>query len=255
MQLSFGAGDFYGVPLFDANGNAITNPTPIKIGAMQSMSLDFSGDLKQLFGQNQFALAIARGKVNISGKMTGAQIHGALLNNLFFGQTLTAGTLAAVNTDVTGALIPATPFTLTVTPPSAGTFVADLGVLNANQVPMTAVASAPATGQYSVSGIGVYTFAAADTGLKVFINYSYTSTLASAKKLSLANLPMGAAPSFMAYMHTNYQGKRAMVKLYSCIANKLMLFGTKLDDFNIPELDFTAVADASNNVADIYLSE
>ncbi len=39
MQLTFGAGDFFAVPLSDAQGNAITNPTPIQIGAMQEMSL------------------------------------------------------------------------------------------------------------------------------------------------------------------------------------------------------------------------
>jgi hypothetical protein len=255
MQLVFGAGDMYGVPLFDASGNAITNPTPIKIGAMQEMSLDFSGDLKELYGQNQFALASARGKVKISGKVKGAQIHAAALNNLFFGQTVTAGTLAAVNSDVTGALIPATPFQITVIPPSTGVFAADLGVLDANQVPMTAVASAPTTGQYSVSALGVYLFAAADTGKKVFVNYSYTATISGAKKITVANMAMGAAPSFKAYMQAQYQGKRALVVLYSAIASKLNLFSTKLDDFSIPELDFSATADAANNVADIYLSE
>jgi hypothetical protein len=255
MQLVFGAGNMYGVPLFDASGNAITNPTPIKIGAMQEMSVDFSGDLKELYGQNQFALASARGKVKISGKIKGAQIHGAMLNNLFFGQTLATGTLSVANTDVAGAPIPATPYQITVVPPGSGTYVSDLGVLDANQVPMTAVASAPATGQYSVSGAGVYTFAAADTGLKVFINYNYTQASAKAKHLSIANMAMGAAPSFKAYMQTQYQGKAALVVLYSAIASKLNMFQTKLDDFSVPELDFTATADAANNVADIYLSE
>lgn len=255
MQLVFGAGDMYGVPLFDANGNAITNPTPIKIGAMQDMSLDFSGDLKELYGQNQFALASARGKVKISGKIKGAQIHAAMLNSLFFGQTVTAGTMVSANSDLVGALIPATPFQITVVPPNTGTFVADLGVLDANQVPMTAVASAPAVGQYTVSGAGVYLFNTADTGKKVFINYSYTATISGSKKITVANMAMGAAPTFKAYMQTQYQGKRALVVLYAAIASKLNLLSTKLDDFSIPELDFTATADAANNVADIYLSE
>jgi hypothetical protein len=251
----FGAGDVYGVPLFDASGNAITNPTPIKIGAMQDMSLDFTGDLKELYGQNQFALASARGKVKVTGKMKGAQIHGAMLNNLFFGQTMTTGTTTSVNSDITGTLIPATPFTITVTPPGAGTFVNDLGVLDANQIPMTAVASAPAVGQYTVSGAGVYLFNTGDTGKRVYINYSYSATLTGGKKIAVANMQMGAAPSFKCYMQTTYNGKRALVVLYACVANKLNLFQTKLDDFNIPELDFIANADAANNVCDIFLSE
>ena len=54
----FGAGDFYAIPLFDGNGNAILTPTPVKIAAVQEIGLDFSGDLKELYGQNQFALAL-----------------------------------------------------------------------------------------------------------------------------------------------------------------------------------------------------
>lgn len=255
MQLVFGAGNMYGVPLYDASGNAISNPTPIKIGAMQDMALDFSGDLKELYGQNQFALAIARGKVKVTGKIKGAQIHGAMLNSLFFGQTLASGTTNAINNDLTGQLIPATPFQITVVPPSSGTFVNDLGVLDSNQVPMTAVASAPAVGQYSVTGAGVYLFNTGDVGKKVFINYSYSATVTGAKKLSVQNMAMGAAPSFKAYMETVYQGKRTLVVMYACVANKLNLFSTKLDDFNIPELDFTGQSDAANNVCDIYTSE
>lgn len=255
MQLVFGAGDFYGVPILDASGNAVTNPTPIKIGAMQEMSLEFSGDLKELYGQNQFALAVGRGKVKCTGKVKGAQIHGAALNSLFFGNGMTAGTMMAVNTDTVGAVIPATPFQITPTPPASGTFVEDLGVLDTNAVPMTRVASAPATGQYSVSA-GVYLFATADTGKTVYINYRYSYTLASAKRISLTNLPMGYAPTFKAQMQTTFQGKRALVVLSSVVSTKLGLFATKQDDFSVPEIDFSAQADSSGTtLGDIYVQE
>ena len=120
--LIFGAGEFYGVPLLDASGSAIVNPTPVKILTMQEMSLDFSGDQKELYGQNQFAVAVARGKVKVTGKVKGAAVSGAALNSLFFGQTMTDGSLTAVYTDLAGAAIPSTPFTLTVTPlvPASG---------------------------------------------------------------------------------------------------------------------------------------
>lgn len=250
----FGAGDFYGVPLLDANGNAISNATPVKIGGVQEIGLDFSGDLKELYGQNQFALAIARGKVKVTGKVKGAQINGAALNSLFFGQSMSSGTLSVAYTDLIGAAIPTTPFQLTPTPPGGGTWTGDLGVVDANGVPMTKVASAPATGQYSVS-TGIYTFAAADVGKTVFVNYLYSSTSSTAQKIAVRNIAMGAAPTFKAYMQTTFQGKRALVVLYSATSSKLNMFSTKLDDFSIPEFDFSGQSDSANNVADIYVSE
>lgn len=255
MQLVFGAGDFFAVPLTDAQGNAISNPTPIQIGAMQEMSLDFSGDLKELHGQKQFALATARGKVKTTGKFKGAQIHGAALNSLFFGTGVAAGTMNAINTDSVGAVIPTTPFTITPTVPNSGTFVTDLGVLDTNAIPMTCVASAPAAGQYSVSN-GVYTFNTADAGKKVFINYRFSYTLASAKRITLTNVSMGQAPAFKAYMQTTFQGKRALVILESVVSTKLSLLATKQDDFSVPSVDFSASADSSGTtLGDIYVQE
>lgn len=254
MQLAFGAGDIFGVPLTDASGNAIVNPTPIKLGITQEIGVEFSGDLKELYGQNQFAVAIGRGKVKVSAKCKFAQMMAAGINSLFFGQTVTAGTLSGVYADVTGAAVPTTPFTITPVPPSSGTWVEDLGVVNASGVAMTRVASGPTTGQYSVAA-GVYTFAAADTGLMMFISYRYTATLTGAKKIAVQNLPMGYAPTFKAYLQTVYGGKRALVVLYNATAPKLNLFATKLDDFNLPELNFSGQSDAANNVADIWLQE
>lgn len=251
----FGAGDMFGVPLVDANGNAIATPTPVKIGTMQEMSLEFSSDIKEMYGQNQFPAAVTRGKTKVSGKIKNGQIQGGALNSLFFGSGMTSGSLAAAYSDTTGALIPAsTPYTITPTPPNSGVYVTDLGVIDANGNGMTRVASAPTTGQYSVAA-GVYTFAAADTGLKVFINYQYTATMATARKISVQNLPMGYAPSFKAFMRTSFQGKQALVTLYSVISNKLSLFATKTDDFSAGEIDFAGQADAANNVCDISVQE
>ena len=128
-------------------------------------------------------------------------------------------------------------------------------MLDTNAVPMTRVASAPATGQYSVSA-GIYTFATADTGKTVYINYRYSYTLSSAKRISLTNLPMGYAPTFKAQMQTIFQGKRALVVLSSVVSTKLNLFATKQDDFSVPEIDFSAQADSSGTtLGDIYVQE
>lgn len=254
MQYLFGAGNFFGVPLQDASGNAITNGTPIQIGVMQEMSLEFSSDVKELHGQNQFAVDVGRGKGKVGGKIKGAQISGQAINSLYFGQVQTAGTSTQILVDSTGSVVPATPFAITVTPPSAGTFAEDMGVRNSDGLPMVKVASGPITGQYSQAG-AVYTFAAADTAKTMFINYRYTFVSAAAKKITVNNLAMGAAPLIRALMQVDYRGKRALVVLPNGLFTKLSMFGTKLDDYSIPEFDFSAFADGAGLVAEIHVSE
>lgn len=251
-QYLFGSGAAWGTPLADAAGNVIATPTPQQFMVLQEISLDISFENKMLHGQNQFPVAVGRGKGKISGKSKWAQVNGGVFNALFFGQTMTNGIIGDVY-ETTGALIPTTPFTITPTVPESGTWSADLGVRDANGLPMVRVASAPAAGQYSVSA-GVYTFAAADTGKRVFINYQYTATSTSATKLNVVNQPMGYAPSFKLDLFMPYQGKKLIVTLPKVISTKLA-FAAKNDDFTVPDMDFEAFADDSGNVITMAMSE
>ena len=244
-QYHFGSGVLFGTPLTDASGNAIANGTPVEFGALQDVSLDISFDTKMLYGPNQFPLDVARGKGKISGKAAFARVNGTLWNSLVFGQTLSAGIVADVY-DTTGEVIPTTPFQITPSVPNAGTWSATLSVNNANGDPMQEVASAPATGQFSVAG-GVYTFAAADVGLTVFINYQYTATSTTARKSTVVNLPMGYAPTFQCDFMTTHSGKQLLISLPKCISSKLSL-ATKLDDYMIPSFDFDAFATPTGTV-------
>ena len=63
-------------------GFPAANPTPMKFGTLQDVSLDISGDVKQLYGQKQFPEAVARGKCKITGKSKFAAINGKMLNDL-----------------------------------------------------------------------------------------------------------------------------------------------------------------------------
>lgn len=252
MQFGFGSGIMWGTPLTDANGNAIANPTPIQLGVLQDLGIDISFDTKMLYGQNQFPVAVGRGKGKMSGKAKMAQFSGAMINSLVFGQTLSNGILNNVN-DTTGALIPTTPFTVTPTVPNTGTWTADLGVRDANGIPYTRVASAPTTGQYSVAA-GVYTFAAADTAKQVFISFQYTATSTVAKKSTVLNLPMGYAPTFKADIFVPYAGKSLVLTIPQCLASKFGI-STKQDDFLIPEFDFEGFADSAGNAIYWAVSE
>jgi len=245
MQVTFGSGLMFAVPFLDGTGATITTPTPVQFGVLQDVSVDVQFENKMLHGQNQFPVANGRGKGKVGGKAKFAKINGALYNSLFFGQTLTKA-IFAVQSDFAGTLIPTTPYTITPAPPFSGTWTADLGVLDANGNTMTRVASAPATGQYSVAA-GVYTFAAADTGLKVYITFEYTAVSTTANRIDVINLPMGYSPEFKLYLSNPYKSKINTMKLYSVVSTKLSV-GGKNDDFTVPEMDFEGMADSAGNV-------
>jgi hypothetical protein len=245
----FGTGALMATPLFDASGNAIVNPSPIEFGTLQDVSLDVSFDTKVLYGNLQFPVAAGRGKGKVSGKAKAARINGMLLNAVVFGQGLTFGTLADVY-DTTGTTAAAT---ITPTVPNAGTWARDLGVRDANGTPYVRVASAPTTGQYSVSA-GAYTFAAADAGKLIYINYQYTATSTTAPKLDILNVPMGYAPSFAIDFFLPYQGKQLIISAGNVIASKLAL-ATKQDDFLVPEFDFDVFADTAGKILTFALPD
>lgn len=254
-MFEFGSGTLWGLPV---GGNTAANPTPTKFGTLQDVSLDISGDVKQLYGQRQFPEAVARGKCKITGKAKFAYINGKQLNDIFFGQPLGTG-MKQVSLDEAW-VIPATPFQVTVN--NAANFVndsrGDQGVRytsgpKAGQ-PLTKVASSPATGQYSVNtATGVYTFASADTGDGVIISYMFTVS-ASGTQLNITNQVMGFAPTIQILLESVYNNNQFNVLLYNAIASKLN-FATKQEDFIIPEMDFEAFANAAGQVIDIYSSE
>ena len=101
-----------------------------------------------------------------------------------------------------------------------------------------------------------YTFNSADNGVTVLIYYSYT--VSSGNKISLANQLTGPLPMFEVSLKEtfNYYGtsKDLLVKLNACVSSKLSLpFSNQ--KFSVAEFDFQAIADSSNNIGTISLSE
>jgi len=248
-MFTFGSGFLFGVPV---GGNQAPNPTPVQFGTLQEVSLDISADIKELYGQNQFADDIAVGKRKVTGKAKLGRINGILLNQLLFGATSTVGSVKYAR-DEAGTIPASTPWTVTAT--NSATFGEDLGVkYAATGVSLTKVASGPTTGQYSVAA-GVYTFAAADTGLGVRMSYSYDpASQTTGTTVPVSNQPMGYSPIVEVHLYNNYEASQYGLRLYSCRFTKLSL-ATKQEDFLIPELDFSASANAAGNVFDLLLSE
>ncbi len=242
---SFGSGTLVGVR------TDIANATPSQFGVLQDVEIDFAATMKELMGQNQFAVAVARSSMKVTGKIKSAKIVASVYNNLFFGQTAATGAILQVVNEA--ATIPSTPYQVTVA--NAATFQTDLGVLNAaTGLPLAKVASAPATGQYSVNAAtGVYTFAAADTGNALLISYTYTSA-SGATKITIANQLQGAAPTFQMNLAETYNSKVLNFQLNQCIASKLS-FPLKNSDWTINDIEFQAFADAAGNIGYMTMSE
>src|SRR5271170_7649691 len=102
MQLAFGAGALWGNRT-DVTGSGIG---PDQFGIPQDVQIDWDWQTKELWGQFQFPVDIARGQGKITGKAKFARIFGAIYGDLFFGQTPTAGQLTVSENEA--ATVPAT---------------------------------------------------------------------------------------------------------------------------------------------------
>lgn len=245
---------FFGSGVLLGQRTDVANSTPVNFGLVQEVTLDTSFDLKELYGQYQFAVALGRGKAKFTGKAKMARISGLALANLFFGVAIAAGQTATAFAEGPTP-IPTTPFQITVT--NGATFVDDYGVINnATGLPFTRVASGPVAGQYSVNTTtGVYTFASADnvSAISVLISYTYTIP-ANGEQIVVTNPLMGVAPSFQCQLYGSFAGLALNCKLYYCVAQKLAT-ATKLDDFMIPELDFSIQQNAAGSVMNLSFGD
>jgi len=239
-MIHFGTGHLYGV-------NNAANSTPFKFGKLQDVSIDITQTVKELHGQSKFAVDIRHGQAKLTGKAKMAELNGRMVNDLFFGETLSTGVLmpavAESGTVTAGA----------VTVANAATFDTDLGVINAaTGQPLTKVAATPAAGQYSVAS-GVYSFATADNGMSVQIDYLYTAA-AGGNQIALGAAAIGATTKFMGVFAGMTDGKGITLKLNACVSSKLT-FATKKEDYTIPEFDFEAGLDTAGSLGVLSVSD
>jgi hypothetical protein len=236
----------------------IPNSTPINAGFVQEFSTDIKFDLKELYGQNQLPLLVARGTGKCTGKIKAAVVSAQVLNTVLFGAGGTITPTEQFDFSITPATpIPGTPFQITPVPPSSGTFDKDLGVINAaTGEPLTLVQAAPAAGQYSASTGGVYLFSSADNvaGVQVVITFAYHfSTGATGQILTLNNRPIGDTPTFQIDYKSTLYGATYYARLFNCVGGGWAM-GHKLTDFASPEFDFSFFANAAQQLGFISLA-
>lgn len=248
-NIQYGAGVFTITP---NAGNLAANPTPITLKVMQEASIEIKGDLKQLFGQYQIAIATARGKIAVTGKAKVGCLDLNDINQVYWGQSVVAGGNAPyIETHVPAA-------TVTPTQGAGAGITVDQGVVSGvTGLSFTKVATAPTVGQYTFTPAttggsptpAAYGFNAAETATSVVISFSATTTTGSS--LTITNQLMGTAPMSQAVLWNKFRGEYDVTVLNQIVVGTFSK-PTKQEDFWISDLDFSANVDASGTLGTFY---
>jgi hypothetical protein len=246
-MFQFGIGGLFVNPV--GGNEEVPNPTPYELLTVQDVSVDISQELKELVGQNKLPDDIAPGQMKITGKFTIGRIDINIFNNILFADTALAG-IKQIQKDE-AAIVGATPYTAVVA--NSVDFITDLGVRYAsNGAALTRTTGTVNEGMYSVSN-GTYTFNALDTTVPVLISYVWTNTPVG-KTVQLNQQLMGYGPVFELWLSEPYQsvaGSPSGIHLYCCRLSKLGQ-ALKNTDYVKPEMDFSAFANASGNVGELF---
>jgi hypothetical protein len=240
-----------------------TTPVAINVGYAQELNVDFNGTIKELFGQNQYALVAARGTIKATGKWKAATITGIAWNAAFYGAT--PSTTNNIQWNI-GSTFTVSTSSSQLQVGSSLTFDTDLGITYGTTstggspgIPLQRVTTgSEATGKYSITtgSPGLYNFAAGDQGFPIKVTYTNT-TSAVGQHVQVTNQLIGTTPTFQLDYYTNLNqpaAKPFAVRLFACVAAK-HVWGSKLEDYIMPEFDFSIFADNSGRVVDYYLPE
>ena len=224
--------------------------TPRRFGVLQDVSIDFNGDIKMLFGTNQYPVDTARGKTKIEGKAKFAALQASGYNDPFFGQTLATGQSKYAYNERTTLATTTAAISYTVAN-AASTPLVDQGVFyggtGANAgVQLTASSTASGSAVYAfVGSTGVYTFNGADSAAQILVNYKYQ--VSTGFNIAINQQFMGTTPRFGLTLFQVFEGNQMVLDLYSATSSKLT-YPTRIDDYVINEMDFSAFANAADEV-------
>jgi hypothetical protein len=230
---------------------------PDQFGLLQNVSIEFARDTKDLFGENQFPEVIASGQSRITGRAAFARVFGAIYADLFFGETVTTGSLLVAKDEIGTIASGGSPTAYSVTVANSANFTEDLGVfLTTNGQRLTYVPSSPASGQYTVTA-GVYTFNVAQNGATVKISYVWNNA-STGKSFTINNQLMGVTPIFSVILmnpgRTQSGAAPFSLILNKCTASRLTL-PTRMGEFAIPEFEFMGFADDAQVVGKMSTTE
>jgi len=245
----FGTGRIYAVN--NGTGKVPTSPAtiqPAQFLSLQEATVEEAVTLKELPSSYEFPDSVANGERKMTGKITFGRVDLLLLNEIVWGENSFAAGGTLVQGSEAGAVGAATPYTYSAT--NAATFIADLGVYyvaTGKQLTSLGATGTPTTGEYTVAA-GVYTFAAADGGLAILVNYTYTSlTAGSSVTVNTQIMGMAARPSFGLYLSMPSDGANSDLIIFNARAAKLNR-PFKYNDYLKVELDWEAYPGANGAV-------
>lgn len=247
--IQFGSAQLY---LNPNAGNLAVNPTPVRPFTTQDVKVGMKGKIESLRGQFQYPDDTATGDKDATFEFGIGRQDFNFLNQIFNADIVSTGGTSAASSPATA--IPATPFHITPTIPSSGTWSGDLGVYNvANNNQFAKVASGPIAGQYSVSA-GVYTFASADnvSGISVVIAFEYTTTTGNTYQVN--NQTQGWGPQIEVVFAESYQpqaGVYSVVRLYAAKISDVD-FDYKRSGYGMVSCKGSYFANSAGKVADFY---
>lgn len=220
---------------------------PIYFGMASGVSLNFTQNLEPLRGDLKYPIAHGIKDCDIKGKIDTMSIFGGSVAQLL-GGTSAAGQEILIPDEA--ATIPTTPFQVTVA--KAATFANSYRVFSVtNQIHMVEVDDSPATGEFSVTADGVYTFAADDAGDSVLITYTYTES-AEGLTSSTTNTRQIVAPAYRLVCASGNTTQAGMIYL---VLPKVVFgnFGLeiKTGSWASNNVEFTAQADYGESICSI----
>lgn len=231
-QFYFSAGQLFALPLPGEEAQ-----TPVQIGVLQGVTVDFTFSAKALHDSGgAWPVAAGRGTARIACRADSAQLSAEGFNTVFFGGDTPRVGRPRAHVDeratVTGG---------SVTAADAAAFLEDLGVISADDgLIYVRVAAAPDGLQYAADDAGGYSFGPSEEGREVLVSYLYDDAT-SGRTIDWRNQLSGHTPRFTAVLTETFDGKALTLVLNACAAGKVSM-RSKVEDFLVASFTFSAAA-------------
>lgn len=234
----------------------VFNASPVWFATLQDVDITIDATIKELRGQLQFPDDTAISDKKITWKAGYGRFSIDTWNNIYFGDTISAGSNSGgigAGGGVPQVQESTTLVSTTYTVTHSATFTQDMGVIYGSNLQLfQKVTGAPALGQYNVSA-GLYTFNASDNNKAILVSYRYQIT--TGRVLVVQNHVQGWGPQFEMLLSQPYQelttGIPNYLDLYACKAGKLTA-PLKRADYLISDIEGQAFANSAGFLGEFY---
>ena len=248
-----------GILLVNPNGgNLASNVTPFRPFTVQDFELTVKGKIQKLMGQYNSAEDIARIDTDWAFKFSMGRADFFALNQMFYADTFAGGGhVAQWNEQKT---IPSSvAYTVTVTPPSSGTFLTELAVEYAGAFGgrFTRVATPTVVGTYSVvESTGVFTFFSGDAAAAIQISYAYTIAATPGTGYQANGQIQGYGPALELWIYDNYKAgslatSNGTIRLLNCKLSEVS-YSNKRDNYSMCAISGECAMSNSGLIAEFY---